>query len=137
MPFRAPRISMETVETVHTVFYPLFCFPEIFWCGNFHRIFRNLAGMQKERSKAAQGVLLKKNFNTLLNQALQQRGIDITTEVINLLTKRCMNKFITSIENMSNSCVREVFSCRNPENKSQVLCKPHSSSSSSLGKICG
>ena len=77
---------METVETVHTVFFPFFYILEtIFWCGNFHRVFRNYAGMQKETSKATQGVLLKQDFNTLLNQALQQRGIDITTEVINLL----------------------------------------------------
>ena len=93
--------------------------------------------MQKGGKKSTQGVLLRQNFNTLLNQALQQRGIDITTEVVNLLSKRCMSKIVTSVENMSNARVKEVFSCNDPQDKSKVLCMPHLSSSSSLGKICG
>ena len=94
-------------------------------------------GMQKGGKKTTQGVLLRQNCNTLLNQALQQRGIDITTEVVNLLSKRCMSKIVTSVENMSNARVKEVFSCNDPQDKSKVLCMPHLSSSSSLGKICG
>ena len=94
--------------------------------------------MQEGESTAPQGVLLQQNFNTLLNHALKQRGIEITPMVVNVLIKRCMNKIVTSLDNMSNSHVKRIFSREDPQDKSKVLCMLlFSSSSSSLGKICG